>query len=121
MFCWDIISQIYSKCCLKFENNTYQEALDDFPSYNLLLKTKKGSAKLQKIDVFKKMLWYSYTNEASSMMALSLDEVHKIISMNKIGKKVDELEKFAKAKEQANIEKDDFDPNAMKQFEDKFL
>lgn len=109
------------KCCLKYENSTYEEALKEFPASDVLLKSKKGNAKLQKIDVFKKILWYSYTNEFSSMMAIPLDEVKKIVKLNSKGKLVDELEKFAKMKEQANIEKDDFDPNALKQFEDKYM
>jgi cell fate regulator YaaT (PSP1 superfamily) len=101
------------KCCLNYENDAYLEALSEFPSSELLLKTKKGEAEYQKADVFKKIIWYSYKGDYSSMMALPLNEVKKVISMNRSGKFPAKLEDFAQTLEQkteyeTNQEQDDF-------------
>ncbi len=48
------------KCCLNYELDTYMDALKDFPDDVKEIKTKKGSAYLQKTDIFKKLMWFSY-------------------------------------------------------------
>lgn len=101
------------KCCLNYENDSYLEALKEFPGIDLVLKTKKGDAEYQKADVFKKIIWYSYKNDHSSMMAIPLKEVQEIIRQNKSGKLPEKLETFAQTMEQKTadinvVEKDDF-------------
>jgi cell fate regulator YaaT (PSP1 superfamily) len=43
----------------KFEHEAYMDALKEFPDLELVLKTQKGEAICQKIDVFKKLMWYA--------------------------------------------------------------
>ena len=50
--------------------------------------------------MFKEIIWYSYKDNFSSMMALPLKEVKKVIEMNKKGKIPDKLEDFAQTLEQ---------------------
>ena len=87
------------KCCINYEQDNYFEALKEFPDNNTNLNTKKGEAKLQKIDVLKKILWYSYINEESKYYAISLKNVHKIINLNEKNKKPESLESFVKQPE----------------------
>lgn len=101
------------KCCLNYENSTYLEALEEFPDSEVKLKTKKGLAEYQKADVFKRCIWYSYSNNYSSMMAIPLDKVLEIIQLNKKGKLPEKLEDFAetmeaKAEYENGQENDDF-------------
>lgn len=101
------------KCCLNYENDAYLEALSQFPDSDVILKSKQGDAVYQKADVFKKIIWYSYKDNFSSMMALPLKEVKKVIELNKKGKIPDKLEDFAQTLEQktdyeAEQEQDDF-------------
>lgn len=82
------------KCCLNYELDMYVEALKPFPGSNVKLKTKKGDAFMQKMDVFKKQLWYSYYTEPSNFIQLNLDKVQKIVSLNKQNTLPDSLEIF---------------------------
>ena len=50
------------KCCLNYELGTYLEALKYIPRKEIKIKTKKGIAVCQKVDIFKRRLWYSYLN-----------------------------------------------------------
>ncbi len=85
------------KCCLNFELDAYKSALTEFPDTNLLLSTEKGQAKSVKVDVFKKMIWYAYTDEehASMIYKLDLEQVNEIIELNKQNKKSAPLEIYA--------------------------
>jgi len=83
------------KCCLNYENDVYLDALKDFPNSNIVLKTEKGEAVHQKSDVFKRIMWYAYTNNQASMMALSVERVHEIIQANKNNKLPKQLEDVA--------------------------
>ncbi len=83
------------KCCLNFENDYYEDALKDFPDTKLPLKTKKGNATHQKTDVLKKIVWFSYENDRSNMLALDIMNINKIIEMNRKGKLPEKLEDFA--------------------------
>ncbi len=93
------------KCCLNYEYETYVDAMKEFPSTDLILKTKKGEALHQKTDIFQKLMWYSYANDPSSYMAIPLDKVKEIIDDNKKGKLPEKLEDFSFIQEQ----KSDFD------------
>ena len=100
------------KCCLNFEQDTYIQELKEFPQPNVQLKTKKGRGVYNKIDIFKKIVWYSYSNDASTIFALPLDKVKLIIKMNNEGKVPETLEEFAlvnqkKVEEGNNISMDE--------------
>lgn len=70
------------KCCLNFELDTYLDALDSFPEQNKVLKTEKGDAVFIKMDIFKKLLWYTYKEDRMKWYKLSLDQVQEIIDLN---------------------------------------
>jgi len=83
------------KCCLNYENDVYVDALKEFPNSNIILRTEKGEATHQKSDVFKKVMWYSYMSDQSNLMALTLDNVQKIIDDNRKGLYPKMLEDYA--------------------------
>jgi cell fate regulator YaaT (PSP1 superfamily) len=87
------------KCCLNFENSMYEDALEEFPNNKLVLKTKKGDAIHHKNDVFKRLVWYTYAEERSDIMAIPLDKVKKIIQDNEKGILPEKLEDFAFVKD----------------------
>lgn len=70
------------KCCLNYELDTYMDALKDFPGEIKEIKTKRGSAYLQKTDIFKKMMWFSYRHD-EAWIPLHVSRVNAIIAMNK--------------------------------------
>jgi len=70
------------KCCLNYELDTYMNALEDIPEINGPLQTKTGPAQLQKTDIFRKLMWFSYEKE-STWIALKASRVKEIIELNK--------------------------------------
>ena len=70
------------KCCLNFELDTYLDALNDFPKQEKILKTESGDAEFVKMDIFKKLIWYTYKENRSKWYKLSLDQVQEIIDLN---------------------------------------
>lgn len=83
------------KCCLNFELDAYMEALKVFPKMEVKLKTEKGIALCQKIDIFKGLMWYCYDKEFMNWHELPVAKVNEIIEANKKGVKVESLEAFA--------------------------
>ncbi|MCP9199356.1 hypothetical protein MKO06_05525 [Gramella sp. GC03-9] len=82
------------KCCLNYELDTYLEALKSFPKTDVKLKTKKGTAVCQKIDIFKGLLWYAYEGEWMNWHKLTPEQANKIIAKNKKGEAAGSLEEF---------------------------
>ncbi|TAE03049.1 MAG: Signal peptidase-like protein, partial [Bacteroidetes bacterium] len=78
------------KCCLNYELQTYLDALVDIPKVEKPLLTEKGTAFLQKTDIFRKMMWFSYDQE-SVWHPLSVDRVSEIMALNAQGKIVESL------------------------------
>jgi cell fate regulator YaaT (PSP1 superfamily) len=72
------------KCCLNYELDTYMDALKGIPDNVNVLKTEKGDARLQKTDIFKKLMWFSYPME-DTWIPLEIDRVKEIQEMNKQG------------------------------------
>jgi len=70
------------KCCLNFELDSYLDALNDFPKQEKILKTESGDAEFVKMDIFKKLLWYTYKENRSKWYKLSLEQVQEIIDLN---------------------------------------
>lgn len=85
------------KCCLNYELDMYVEAIKDFPKSNVKLKTKKGDAFMQKMDIFRRKVWYSYSSEPSNFIELPLDKVQEIVFQNKKGDHPESLEMYIKA------------------------
>lgn len=83
------------KCCLNFELDSYLDALKAFPDTKTILKTKKGNANFIKMDIFKSLLWYAYMDsEDYKWYQLSVEQVHEIININKLGEKIESLSEF---------------------------
>tara|TARA_B100000508_G_scaffold137355_1_gene131627 strand:+ start:151714 stop:153066 length:1353 start_codon:yes stop_codon:yes gene_type:complete len=85
------------KCCLNFELDMYMDALKDFPSTDIKLKTEKGIGIHIKTDVFKGLMWYLHQTDdvaGPSLIALSPERVKEIIALNKDGKKPMDLKDF---------------------------
>ena len=56
------------------------------------LETTKGTAYHQKTDIFKQILWYSFSPDSSeNLTPVSVDRVKQIIEINRQGEKVDHL------------------------------
>jgi cell fate regulator YaaT (PSP1 superfamily) len=78
------------KCCLNYELDTYMDALKHIPDNVNYLKTEKGEARLQKTDIFKKLMWFSYPRE-ESWIPIPIYRVKEIQQMNKEGKLPEDL------------------------------
>lgn len=106
------------KCCLNFEQSTYLEELKAFPAPNVQLKTKNGKGIYSKIDIFKKIVWYHYANNNSTIFAIPLDKVNEIIEMNKNNKFPESLEEFSVVN-QNKVEEVNYSLDELKNIEDK--
>ena len=107
------------KCCLNFEQSTYLEESKGFPAPNVHLKTKKGKCFYNKIDIFKKIVWYSYADDNSKIFAIPLEKVNEIIKMNSEGKYPETLEEFAVVN-QAKVEEGvSYSMDELKRIEDR--
>jgi cell fate regulator YaaT (PSP1 superfamily) len=78
------------KCCLNYELDTYMDALKHIPDNVNYLKTEKGDARLQKTDIFKKLMWFSYPRE-ESWIPIPIHRVKEIQQMNRDGKLPEDL------------------------------
>ncbi|HPE40539.1 MAG TPA: regulatory iron-sulfur-containing complex subunit RicT [Bacteroidales bacterium] len=107
------------KCCLNFEQDTYIQELKAFPAPNIHLNTKKGKGFYNKIDIFKKIVWYNYANDNSTIFAIPLESVNKIIEMNKKGKYPDSLEGFAIVNQKKVDEGVNYSLDELKNIEDR--
>ena len=83
------------KCCLNYELDSYLEALKDFPKTDIVLKTEKGLAYFQKMDIFKGMLWYAYKDNPMNWHALKIEQVNEIIQRNKDNQSDFSLEEYS--------------------------
>ncbi|MEP6614248.1 MAG: regulatory iron-sulfur-containing complex subunit RicT, partial [Mucilaginibacter sp.] len=72
------------KCCLNYELDTYMDALKHIPDNVNVLKTERGDARLQKTDIFKKLMWFSYPRE-EAWIPLPISRVKEIQQMNREG------------------------------------
>ncbi|OOG18257.1 hypothetical protein BWD42_13435 [Sphingobacterium sp. CZ-UAM] len=72
------------KCCLNYELDSYMDALKDIPNNIDRIETQKGVAYLQKTDIFKKMMWFSFPG-AENWIAMPVQQVKELVEMNKQG------------------------------------
>jgi cell fate regulator YaaT (PSP1 superfamily) len=72
------------KCCLNYELDTYMDALKHIPDNVSVLKTEKGDARLQKTDIFKKIMWFSYPRE-EAWVPMPIAKVKEIQQQNRDG------------------------------------
>jgi cell fate regulator YaaT (PSP1 superfamily) len=97
------------KCCLNYELDTYMDALKHIPDNVNVLRTEKGDARLQKTDIFKKLMWFSYPRE-DNWIPLEIDRVKEIQQQNKegiipadLGESLEEESKPVKALDYENV------------------
>ncbi len=74
------------KCCLNYELETYMEALEDIPKLEGPLLTERGNAVLQKTDIFRKIMWFGFSEE-NTWYPLNVARVNEILRMNQEGRK----------------------------------
>lgn len=79
------------KCCLNYELDTYMDAIKDIPQVEKPLLTEQGPAKLQKTDIFRKLMWFSYNND-NDWHSITCDRVREIQTLNEQGTKVFNLQ-----------------------------
>ena len=91
------------KCCLNYELDSYMDAVRDIPASNIILETEKGRAFHRKTDIFKRLMWYAFSeNERrgegeqaftgeGNWVVMPVDRVKEIVALNKEGKKPGEL------------------------------
>lgn len=82
------------KCCLNYELDTYLDALKDLPDIDTKLSTKKGIAYCQKIDIFKRVLWFAYPDNSANWYKISVEMVKEILELNARGEKVENIEEY---------------------------
>jgi cell fate regulator YaaT (PSP1 superfamily) len=78
------------KCCLNYELDTYMDALKHIPDNVNYLHTQIGDARLQKTDIFKQLMWFSYPN-VENWIPLEIKRVKEIQQMNRDGVKPADL------------------------------
>jgi len=74
------------KCCLNYELETYMDALKGIPEIEAPLLTERGEARLQKTDIFRRIMWFGFKEE-NNWYPLNIDRVNEILEMNRAGKK----------------------------------
>ena len=79
------------KCCLNYELDTYMDALRVFPENADSIETIKGTATLQKRDIFKSLMWYSFS-DSNKQYPLTIQRVKEIQQQNRNGIKPEELQ-----------------------------
>lgn len=83
------------KCCLNYELDAYLDALQAFPDKEKKLKTEKGLAVCQKIDIFKGLMWYAYEGDWANWHILTTQQINEIIELNNNKQKVISLEDYS--------------------------
>jgi len=83
------------KCCLNYELDAYFEKMENFPPESTILATQKGNAKVLKMDILKEIMYFAYDNTAVIIaIPIHIDNVKKIIEMNKKNIKPPDLSEF---------------------------
>jgi len=95
------------KCCLNYELDSYVDTLKEFPDMDgKKLQTKKGEAFLQKTDVFRRMMWFSYRGESSVFIPMRIEDVKVVLEANAKGEFPEEL----KAAPRVNLKQVEVEP-----------
>ncbi len=74
------------KCCLNYELDSYVDALKEFPDLEgKKLKTQRGDVFLQKTDIFKRTMWFTYRDEPDVFIPATIEQVKKVLEANAKG------------------------------------
>ena len=98
------------KCCLNYELESYTEELKKFPSIDIKLKTDKGYAIFQKMNIFSNEMWYSYESDRVNWFKLDVSSVKEIIKNNQLEKSVSKLEDFVVKEDNEMVEEFVYEP-----------
>lgn len=79
------------KCCLNYELDTYMDALHGFPEGAEQIEVASGRAFLQKKDIFRNLMWYSFAG-SNKQYPLTIERVQEIQQLNRQGEKPEDLE-----------------------------
>jgi len=79
------------KCCLNYELDTYMDALHAFPEGAEQIEVASGRAYLQKKDIFRNLMWYSFAG-SNKQYPLTIERVQEIQVLNSQGHKPEDLE-----------------------------
>lgn len=79
------------KCCLNYELDQYAEALKAFPKSHAV-KTKKGKAEVQKMDILTGMVWLAYKDEPGRWVAMRAEDFSDMVALNQKGEEPTSLE-----------------------------
>jgi cell fate regulator YaaT (PSP1 superfamily) len=112
------------KCCLNYELDSYQDALKEFPEIdNRRLATEKGFAFHQKTDIFKRIIWWSYTSEPDVFIPLSIARTKEIFKLNADNIKPADLLEPKQYKELEAVKQPDYEnvvgQDSLTRFDDK--
>ena len=69
------------KCCLNYELEQYMAALKSFPAVDTPVETDRGKGSVQKLDIFKNMVWVQY--EDNGWEDFTVDQVQGYIVQRK--------------------------------------
>ena len=91
------------KCCLNYELDTYLDALKNLPDTDTRISTKKGNAVCQKLDIFKEVMWFAYTDNMANWYKLEVEQVKELLEMNKKGLPVEAIEDYVFEEEKSDV------------------
>lgn len=98
------------KCCLNYELDSYLDALKEFPQIDSKrLATDKGFAFHQKTDIFKRIIWWSYTSEPDVFIPLTIARTKEIFKLNAEDKKPADLLEPKQFKDLAEVKLPDYE------------
>ncbi len=87
------------KCCLSYERDCYIDAQKEFPPKEVPLHTRESVYYFQKMEVYKRLYWYSQErNSLVNMTAISVERVEELQRLNKRGVKPRQLLVIEEAK-----------------------
>jgi cell fate regulator YaaT (PSP1 superfamily) len=106
------------KCCLNFELDCYVDAQRSFPPKEVSLELTDGTAYFQKMEVHKGIYWYSTDQHSSvNLIPVPVQRVKEIISLNRKGIKVDQLNIFDKSLDSVALSVDLLKNNSLTRFD----
>ena len=106
------------KCCLNFELDCYVDAQRSFPPKDIPLEALDCTGYFQKLEVHKGLYWYSTDPHSSAnLVALPVQRVRDIQSINRKGKKVDKLLSYDESLESAPVSHDLLKNNSLTRFD----
>lgn len=91
------------KCCLNYELDTYLDALKNLPDTDTRISTKKGNAVCQKLDIFKEVMWFAYTDNMANWYKLEVRQVKELLELNKNGITVEAIENYVFEEEKNDL------------------